>query len=337
MTSMAWRRAARLLGTTGLVLALTGCAWLAVSTAPNKVAQPPSEQALALKPGFWSALHGGQYDQIDTLVELHAREVARSPADALTIAHLGWLHAWRIAERTRQAPQGRVIEDALLARRLFDEAARLDPAEARYAGFAASFAMAEGQILGDVKLQREGYFRMRHAVSMWPEFNLFTSGYTMSTGDVKGDAFREGLAQQWETLDRCFGERVSRQQPRLAPYLGLATREGPKRACWNSWIAPHNWEGFFLNFGDMLARTGDLDNARTMYEAARLSPDHAQWPWRDVLTARLERLRELPDLLNRKAEHEPLWVPMGRSAFSCSACHQATGGIPIDPRAAPRP
>jgi hypothetical protein len=64
------------------------------------------------------------------------------------------------------------------------------------------------------------------------------------------------------------------------------------RACWNSWIAPHNFEGFFLNFGDMLARANDLPNARAMYEAARLPKSYAQWPYRDVLERRLARLEQ---------------------------------------------
>ena len=80
----------------------------------------------------------------------------------------------------------------------------------------------------------------------------------MSSGASDSARFREGLEQQWATLDVCFGERVSRESPRLDKYLALRTSEGPKRVCWNSWIAPHNWEGFFLNFGDMLARADDL-------------------------------------------------------------------------------
>lgn len=309
--------------------ALAGCAWMAEATAPSKMAQAPSQQALDLLPAFWAGLHGGEYAQIDELIEAHAREVARAPGDALTLAHLGWLHAWRIAERVRAEPQGRSIEDAFIAHRLFNEAARLAPLDARYAGFAASFGMTEASILGDERALRRSYYRMREAVSMWPEFNLFTSGYTMSTGPVTGKAFQEGLQQQWETLDQCFGERLARAQPRLDAYLHLMTQQGPKRACWNSTIAPHNWEGFFLNFGDMLARSSDLANARTMYEAARLSPSYVRWPARQVLERRLERLTELPQRLNRTdMAAEPVWVTMAQSAIACTGCHQSSGQLP---------
>lgn len=79
---------------------------------------------------------------------------------------------------------------------------------------------------------------------------------------------------------RCFWRRT---KPATAAFM---------RACWNSWIAPHNFEGFFLNFGDMLARANDLPNARAMYEAARLPKSYAQWPYRDVLERRLARLEQ---------------------------------------------
>ena len=39
--------------------------------------------------------------------------------------------------------------------------------------------------------------------------------------------------------------------------MTLETKEGARRACWNSRIAPHNLEGFFLNMGDMLVKSGD--------------------------------------------------------------------------------
>jgi len=104
--------------------------------------------------------------------------------------------------------------------------------------------------------------------------------------------------------------------------------------CWNSWIAPHNWEGFFLNFGDMLARTNDLSNARAMYEAARLSDTYAQWPWRHVLERRLALLEELPERLNHPAPDEREWAPMVKSVFACTGCHQASGASALQADAA---
>lgn len=304
-------------------LALSGCAWIGVASAPAKQASAPSAQGLAAAEQFWAVLHSGQYERIDALLETHMQVLVKEPGDALTLAHTGWLHAWKFSERTRTAPAARIIEHASAARRYFDEAVLLAPHEARYRGFAAAFTMVEATILQNQKQLRQGYFEMKDAVAMWPEFNLFTSGYSMSSAPADSDAFREGLAQQWETLDRCFNEKVSRTSPRFDRYMGLETQSGTQRVCWNSWIAPHNFEGFFLNFGDMLARSNDLPNARAMYEATRLSKTYAQWPYRDRLERRLAQLESLPARLNAAPPGEAEWTPMVSSSISCMGCHQA--------------
>lgn len=311
------------------VVLVPACTWIAVHDAPAKQARPASPDAARLAAAFWTALHSGDYASIDSLLEQHDREVLANPGDAVTLAHAGWLHAWKVSERVREPAAARSIEHISLARRYFDEAVALEPQEARYLGFAAGFTMAEARVLGDERLQRTGYYRMREAVAAFPEFNLFTSGYVMSSNPAGSDPFREGLEQQWQNLDRCFGVRVDRRAPELRQYLGLETRQGPKRVCWNSWIAPHNWEGFFLNFGDTLARAGDPRAARTMYEATRLSASYADWPLRRVLERRLAQLDGLGDRLNHAPPGEREWRPMIDSAFACMACHQEGGDPPL--------
>jgi len=92
--------------------------------------------------------------------------------------------------------------------------------------------------------------------------------------------------------------------------------------CWNSWIAPHNFEGFFLNFGDMLVKAGQPDTAVTMYGNARLAREFPAWPYRAVLEARIAGAAANVEAF-RKADPAP-GAPtlMIRSPFACSACHQ---------------
>jgi len=310
-------------------LVIAGCSYIATATAPTKVATAPSEQALVQAREFWDVLHSGQYERIDALLESHTRVVLENPTDPLTLSHTGWLHAWKFTERTRMPPQARIVEHATAARRLFDEAVLLAPDEARYRGFAAGFTMAEAGILKNEKQLRQGYYDMKHAVAMWPEFNLFTSGYVMSRNPPDSAPFKEGLAQQWENVDVCFGEKVSRNQPDLSKYMAQETTEGPKRACWNTWIAPHNLEGFLLHFGDMLAKAGDLPNAKTMYEATRLSKTYDQWPYRGVVERRLARLDTLPKQFNSASPQEAEFTTMINTRFGCMGCHQEKGaGLP---------
>ncbi len=317
------RRARRVLGALLLLLPAGGCATLAVWSAPDKTASaartPESERADAL---FWATLHGGRYDEIPRALTAVKAAYLANPSDAVTAAHAGWLHIWRLAERARVAPTPDITDDAVLARKYFEEAVRLDPREARYLGFYASLLMTEGTIHRDEKLVRRGYYTMQAAVAAWPEFNYFTSGYGAGALPYDSPRFREGLEAQWLNLDVCVGERVDRANPDFARYMRLDTKTGPKRVCWNSWIAPHNFEGFFLNFGDMLVKAGDPDRAVKMYANAKLTADYAAWPYKAVLDDRIANAGANVQAF-RKADAAPgAPVMMIRSTYACMGCHQ---------------
>jgi len=233
------------------------------------------------------------------------------------------MHIWRLGERVRHAPvRPEITDDAVLARKYFEEAVRLDPKEARYLGFYASLLMAEGTIHKDEKMVRRGYYTMKDAVAAWPEFNLFTAGYTASTQPAGSERYREALENQWRNLDVCVGETVDRARPDYARYMRLETWEGPRRVCWNSWIAPHNFEGFFLNFGDMLVKAGQTETAVTMYRNARLAREFATWPYRAALGERIASAAANVEIFRRAEPAPGAPTLMVRSAFACMACHQ---------------
>jgi hypothetical protein len=114
---------------------------------------------------------------------------------------------------------------------------------------------------------------------------------------------------------------VDRASPDYARYMGLA-KQGAKRACWNSAIAPHNFEGFFLNFGDMLVKAGDPATAVKMYGNAKLTPDYATWPYKQVLEERIANAAANVEVFQR--QDPPAGAPaiMIRSTFACMGCHQ---------------
>ncbi len=307
------------------LLGVAGCGALAVWSAPEK--KPGAQrtaQAARADDLFWRALHIGAYDRIpETLVALKAAYLA-DPHDGVTAAHIGWLHIWRLAERGRLASGGGpdVTDHAVLARKYFEEAVRLSPGEARYLGFYASTLMAEGSIHKDNRLLRRGYFTMKDAIAAWPEFNLFTAGYVAGGQPHDSPRFQEGLDAMWANVDVCVGERVDRANPDYARYMRLQTNEGPKRVCWNSWIAPHNFEGFFLHFGDMLVKAGDPERAVTMYRNARLTADFAAWPFKDVLARRIVEAPRNVDAFRRADPPTDGPIMMVRSGYSCVGCHQ---------------
>jgi hypothetical protein len=308
----------------GGVVATAGWSHLAVATAPKKeITKTRTEKSLAADKIFWDTLHGAKYEQIPAALEAMTAAYLENPNDDVAAAHVGWLHVWRLAERERMGKVPATITDnMMLARRYFDEAVRLRPDEARYQGFLASAMLAEGSIHKDEKLTRQGYFKLMDAVDAWPEFNLFTAGYVMSRQPADSKNFRDGLDYQWQNIDVCIGEKVDRTNPDFTKYMKLETKEGSKRVCWNSWIAPHNLEGFFLNFGDMLVKAGDWQVGQKMYANAKLSATYNQWQYRDVLEARIQNAQANVKAFNASASDAGYVSVMNGTAFTCMGCHQ---------------
>ena len=319
---------ARLIFSIALTIAMLagGCATLAIWSAPDKAASPErTPLALGADRLFWQTLHSGEYQKIpDALTALKAAYL-ENPTDAVTAAHIGWMHIWRLAERGRPASGPRdpgITDNAVLSRKYFEEAVRLNPGDARYLGFYASLLMTEGAIHKDERLRRRGYYTMLDAVRAWPEFNYFTAGYVFSAQAHDSERFREGLEYQWLTLDVCVGERVDRGNPDFARYMKLETTQGPKRVCWNSWIAPHNFEGFFLNFGDMLVKAGDPDTAIKIYRNAQHTNDYASWAYKGVLEHRMRNAARYVDAFRQENPAAGAPTIMIRSPFACVGCHQ---------------
>lgn len=305
---------------------LTGCGYFAVHFAPEKLPSKTrthaAEQADDL---FWKTLHGGQYEQIQTVLNALTAAYLKDPNDAITAAHIGWMHAWRLSEQARMTKiPATITDDAVLSRKYFEEAVRLNPDDARYLGFLGALTLAEGSIHKDEKLVRKGYYILLDSIHAWPEFNYFTAGYVMSRLPSDSEKFREGLEWQWKDFEVCSGEKPDRTNPDYARYMALYTTEGKKRVCWNSWIAPHNFEGFFLNMGDMLDKSGDWRTAQKIYANAKLSADYERWKFRGILEERIAqaefnvaRFNAPPDVTGRITN--PIML---QSAFACAACHQ---------------
>lgn len=312
------------------LVAILGClaGGLAVAQAESAapVRQPAALQADQL---FWQTFHSGDYADIQASLEASTAAYLRNPHDAVTAAHVGWLHMWRVAESDRmQHRPASITDDIVLARKYFQKAVALAPDDARYRGFLASAMLAEARIDQDAALHQQGVEVMRQAVSDWPAFNLFTTGYVMSGLPASSDGFKQALEQQWQNLEACGHMTLDRHGAnldRFAQSVVKATANSrDARACLNSEKAPHNEEGFFLNMGDMLTKSGDWQTARKVYAVAKQSPDYAQWPYRDVLEQRIRDAEANVAAFNVEVQpgQKPAAPMMISSSYACMACHQ---------------
>ena len=328
MTSRVWpiRRLVAVISTVVVGAATLGCS-APPPRIPSHLTLAAARIPLAITADslFWRTLHAGDYEGIPRALFTLQAAFLQNPADAQTAAHVGFLHAWRIAERSRMAQNSPLItDDAILARRYFDQSESHAPSyDARIHGFDAVFRMIEGDIHRDPELWADGLRHGREAITAWPEFNWFTIGYVLSAKPDTSAYFREALEMQWKTVDACGRTKVDRANPTAEIALGALRMESDplrKRACTNTWIAPHNMEGFFLNMGDMLVKSGNWRTAQKVYLLARGAQGvegYSTWPFQDVLDARVRDAEQ-----NVPAFRRDNGLLMFGSKFSCSACHQ---------------
>jgi len=90
--------------------------------------------------------------------------------------------------------------------------------------------------------------------------------------------------------------------------------------CRNNARAPHNNEGSLMLFGDVHARLGEVEAARTYYDAALASPDAATWDYADQARAVRDALEARITLyLDADPANDPPFFAEGST--SCVGCH----------------
>ncbi len=312
-----------------IITIVVGCSDIAVSTAEKKKpVLTQSEIAREANTYFWNNFHAANYDSIINIIVKLNNALAENPNDLITTAHLGFTHAWALSERQRlPISSSSIVENVFLARRYFEEAYKMNENDPRILGFLADMTLAEGAILNNKKVQTAGYFLGLKCVKQWPQFNKFTVGYSFSGLPATDKNFRQGLKWQYESIDDCACEfsNISglSEEQKTAMVLKSKTLK-VKRACLNTWIAPHNLEGFYLNFGDMLVKNGEWEKAITIYKVAKLSDTYDKWAYKDVLENRIKNAKENTALFNKPLNEANLYsqtVMMVNSGFSCMGCH----------------
>ncbi len=280
---------------------------------------------------FWQALHSGSYEDLPKVIRVLTAAYLEDPNDTETVVHLGFSHIWALSERGRLAEIEPTITDhATLSLKYFGEAYQLNPKDPRVLGFLADLKMTVGNISQDEGLRREGYFDGLASIGKWKEFNYFTIGYVLSSLPHDSWQFQNALAWQWKTIESCLDGKFDLNEAAYTEdHLSLQLNEkDPKkvRACWNTWIAPHNFEGFFLNLGDMLVKNGETSKAIKAYSIAQKAPTYREWPYKEILEARMKRAKENVSKFRAAFDGSRSYpvseVMLINSSISCVVCHQ---------------
>ncbi len=308
----------------------TGCSSLVQQlTVAKKLSSEELPSSREANRFFWEQFHQGHIERVPEMTERLMAAFMKNPSDLKVVTHLGFTHIWALSESGRNYPLSpRVLEHLSLSRRFFTESVRLNPKDPRTLGILADLTLAEGSVFHDPRLVVEGYFQGLDSITQWPQFNKFTLGYALSQLSQEEGRFKKALSWQWETLDDCTCRKQDRSHPNFDEIaLQIRSSKDPRifRACENGWIAPHNWEGFFMNFGDMAVKSGDPERGRQLYLAAKKSTNYTMWPFQDWLD---ERIRDADKNVTAfRKIHSPQEPPardrmLIQTTISCMVCHQ---------------
>ena len=283
---------------------------------------------------MWNSLHLGNYDSIPELLQKLNKAYSENSNDFKIVAHLGFVHLWAFSERGRKAADPTIIDHIYLSNQYLKEAIKLNPDDPRLRGFQSSTEIAQGVISQKYNLVLKGYINSLKAINKWHIFNMSALSLIESQLDSGSVLYKQGIKYQWKVIDECSCKKLDEETIMASPQKVLTdfineVNNSPdpliKRACSNSWIAPHNLEGFCLNFGDMLVKKGRTAEAKEIYEAAKLAPSYKEWVYRTVLENRLQNLESNRIIFNKPLEI--IYTPNEKQIFinsriSCVACHQ---------------
>lgn len=159
------------------------------------------------------------------------------------------------------------------------------------------------------------------SMQLFPEFNYFTAAFPMSRLPADHERFKEAVEYMWKSADLCAGETVDRKNPDFGRFMALETTTGPKRVCWNTQIAPRNFEGFSRNMGDILVKKGEVEAAKKICQNAKLAKDYQSWKYRSLLEERIAKAEERARLF-KEADSKNHPDMMLNSAYACTVCHE---------------
>jgi hypothetical protein len=283
----------------------------------------PSEEApsgSALTRSYGALTEGAQHDVTRVIADVDGA-VAADPSNGHLVFYSAIMRFWQLGEEI-DLPKN-PLDVLAIARTMVDrfrEAQALLPNDDRAPAFGGLGKTIIGNILGDSALRSEGMADIDEGIRIFPSYSHFLRALASAQAPAASDDFAAVLPHMQATLDTCG---MKKDAAGNYEYL-----EGPLpaslRPCNDDGVVPHVWEGFLINYGDLLLKGGKgAHEARLAYEGAKLAPRFDKWPFAAALQDRIDHADERAALYaDGDASNDPkLWMQDGHV---CTGCHQDT-------------
>lgn len=301
-----------------------------VTRSKKEIIWTQSLRAEAADNYFWEQFHAGNYDSIPTILDKLTSVYMDNPNDIRTINHLAFTHMWALSEHRNSNGGARIIDHATLAQKYFGESYLMNPHDTRILSFLSSVKMVNGKICGDEQLSKEGYLNALKAIREWEAFSSFSLAYTLSRLPSTDKKFSEALILM-QTLAERYSSNFDANSPGTQRQIARIellrhSDQSKDRVFYNSWIAPHNVEGFFMAYGDMLVKSGRWEDAISVYQLSRYVEQYNDWDYKDVLQRRIDNARRNVELFakpvarDRRVDVDD--AILAETGIACRSCHQ---------------
>jgi hypothetical protein len=288
------------------------------SSVPSKPRPSSSGEKSAVEKAYGALTAGGR-DQIMQVIADVDDAVTKDPSDGQAVFYSAIMRFWQLGDEIDlpSNPLDELTEAKTMIDR-FRTAQDMLPHDDRAPAFGGLAKVVIGNIVSDTSMQSEGMSDIDKGIQIFPAYSHFLKALASAESPADSDAFAAVLPEMQAVLDICGAKND-----------GTGTTEylkGPLpsalRPCNDDGIVPHVWEGFFISYGDlMLKARKSADDARAMYEAAKLAPRFDKWPFASALQDRIDQADSRAGLYaDTDASNDPkIWMQDGHI---CTGCHQ---------------
>jgi len=302
-------------------LLAAGCGADSGSPTPSPGSNPKQPESGSLSPTgkAYDALTAGDHDKVIQVIADVDEAVTKDPSDGRATFYSAIMRFWQLGEEIDlpASPADLVTETHTMIDRFRTAQAEL-PNDDRAPAFGGLAKVVIGNIFKDSDMHAEGMSDIDEGIRIFPAYSHFLRALASAEEPADSEGFATVLPHMQAVLDTCGAKQGA---DGTTEYL-----EGPLpsalRVCNDDGIVPHVWEGFLLNYGDLLLKAGkSADEARVMYRSAKLAPRFDKWPFAPALQARIDGADDRAALYaDGDASNDPkIWLQEGHI---CTGCHQ---------------